>query len=325
MAYDALNFGVIDMKTGLTRSGITFLFAVLASFAVSAGEVTVMTYNVENMFDVFDDPYSSDEGTDIKRRDEITAIAKAIAHADADIVVFQELENEHLLASMVKAFLPGRGYNYVACQRTNSTRGINLGIISRFPIDRLASYRFRTLTHPDVADQTWRFSRDAMHITLDVNGSELHIINVHLKSNSSRDGDRYSIKRRSAEALGVKAIVREILEKQADADVLVMGDFNSNLEQRPEQDRPWPATQLLRAPEPDGKHLMTDVHDAIAYDDRVTILGNDRYPPAVFDYIYASPALAKKLVKNSPSIIRDKAMTAGSDHLPVTASFVISD
>lgn len=284
-----------------------------------------MSYNVENMFDVFDDPYTGDESTDVKRRDAIAAIAKVIAHADADIVVFQELENEHLLEGMIKTFLPGAGYDYIACQRTNSTRGINLGVISRYPIKRLASYRFLKLTHPDAPDKAWRFARDAMHITLDIEGQPLHIINVHLKSNSSSAGDRNSMKWRSAEVLGIKSIVREVLTEQPSANALVMGDFNSNIETRPEQPRPWPATELMRVPEKDGGRLLIDVFDGIPYDQRVTILGDEKYPPAVFDYIYATPALAKKLEKNSPLVIRDKQLTSGSDHLPVIASFEIGE
>ena len=311
-----------------TRPRITCLFALTLIFAMlpcSAKEVTVMSYNVENMFDVFDDPYTGDEGTDVKRRDEILAIAKAIAKADADIVVFQELENEHLLEGMVKTFLADAGYEYIAAQRTNDKRGINLGVISRYPIKRLSSYRYMTLTHPDYPEQTWRFARDAMQITLDVNGEELHIFNVHLKSNSSRAGDPNSMKWRSAEMLGVKSIVRELLQEKPTANVLVMGDCNSNIETRPEQDRPWPATQLMRAAEKDGSRLLIDVFDGQAYEQRVTIMGDDKYPPAVFDYIYASPALAKKLVKDSPMVIRDEELTTGSDHRPVTATFDIGE
>lgn len=312
------------VPTTFTPIFAALLLLLLAPLA-SAEEVTVMSYNVENMFDVFDDPYTGDESTDVKRRDEIYAIAQAIAKADADVIVFQELENEHLLDAMVKTFLADQGYDYIAAQRTNSTRGINLGVVSRYPIKRLASYRYMTLTHPDAPEQTWRFARDAMHITLDIAGEALHVFNLHLKSNSSRANDKNSMKWRSAEVLGVKSIVRELLNERPDVNVLVMGDCNSNIETRPEQPRPWPATQLMRAPEADGSKLLIDVFDGMAYNERVTIMGDDRYPPAVFDYIYASPALAKKLVKNSPAVIRDEALTAGSDHLPVTAAFEIGD
>ena len=300
-----------------------FTFLILLPTLAWSDEVTVMTYNVENMFDVFDDPYTGDEGTDVKRRNEISAIAKSIAKINPDVVVFQELENEHLLQGMVDTFLPAAGYQYVACQRTNSTRGINLGVISKLPIKRLASYRFTTLTHPDAPGETWRYARDVMHVTVDAHGQDLHLLNVHLKSNSSRPNDKNSMKWRSAEALGLKSIFRGLVQQNPSALVLALGDFNSNLETRPEQKRPWPATELIRKPETDGVQLMNDAHDGKPYDKRVTIMGSGKYPPAVFDYIYASPALHKALVKDSAGVLLDEKTTAGSDHKPVYATYDI--
>lgn len=303
---------------------LTFLLGLLATWPALGKEVTVMSYNVENMFDVFDDPYTNDEGTDIKTRLEITTIAKAIKASDADVIVFQELENEHLLQGMVDTFLADAGYDYVACQRTNSSRGINLGIISRLPIKRLTSHRFKTLTHPDVSDRDWRFARDAMQITLDAEGRDLVLFNVHLKSNSSRPGDENSKYWRTSEAIALKRMIREMVKRDPDALIVALGDFNSNIETRPEQQRPWPATEYLRKPEADGKQLLNDAHNEIGdYAERVTIPGSGRYPSAVFDYIYASPKLHTMLVKGSAKVMRDRKLTGGSDHYPVYATYDI--
>lgn len=286
--------------------------------------VTVMSYNVENMFDVFDDPYTGDDGTDVKQRSEIAAIAAAIKSADADVVVFQELENEHLLQGMVETFLADQGYAYVACQRTNSGRGINLGIISRLPIKSLTSHRFKTLTHPDAPGKTWNFARDAMQITLDVQGTQLHLFNVHFKSNSSRDGDPNSKLWRTSEAIGLKSLIRDMVKKDPDSLIVALGDFNSNIETRPEQQRPWPATEYLRKPEADGTLLLNDAHDEIEdYDARITIPGSGRYPPAIFDYIYASPKLHTMLVEGSAKVISDSKLVSGSDHYPLYATYDI--
>lgn len=315
----------MSSRMTLARLALYVLFAALFVGQAGAQQVTVMTYNVENMFDVFDDPYSDDDGTDVKRRDEIAAIAKSIAKISPDIVVFQELENEHLLQGMVDTFLLDSGYEYITAQRTNSSRGINLGIISRYPIKRLASYRFQELTHPDAPDETWRFARDVMQITLDIKGQDLQIFNVHLKSNGSRPGDPNSKKWRTAEAIALKGMIRELYTRQEPGSlILAMGDFNSNLETRPEQDRPWPATEFLRKPEPGGMQLLNDAHDGTDYDKRVTIMGDNRYPPAVFDYIYATPSLHQKLVKGSAGVLYDKAITGGSDHMPVYATYDFS-
>ncbi|MEO0476201.1 MAG: endonuclease/exonuclease/phosphatase family protein [Planctomycetota bacterium] len=302
---------------------LLMLFVMLASPAMGK-EVTVMSYNVENMFDVFDDPYTGDEGTDVKRRSEIAAIARAIKASDADIIVFQELENEHLLSGMVETFLPDAGYDYIAVQRTNSGRGINLGVISRLPIKSLTSHRFKTLKHPDAPDRTWKFARDAMQITVDAGGQDLHLFNVHLKSNSSRDGDPNSKLWRTSEAIALKSLVRAKLKEEPDALILALGDFNSNIETRPEQDRPWPATEHIRKPEADGTQLLNDAHDEIEeYDTRITLPGSGPYPSVIFDYIYASPKLHTMLVKGSAKVIHDQKLVSGSDHYPLYATYNI--
>lgn len=312
------------MHIDLQRAVFAYVLICVSAMSSYAREVTVMSYNVENMFDVFDDPYTTDEKTDVKQRDDIMTIAKAIVHADADIVVFQELENEHLLHGMVDTFLGDKGYDYVACQRTNSSRGINLGVISRLPITSLISHRYKTLKHPEVSDRTWRFARDAMQITVEVEGKELHLFNMHLKSNSSRPDDKHSSYWRTAETITLKSMIREMVKDEPDALVAAMGDFNSNIETRPEQDRPWPATEYLRKPEADGSQLLNDAHDEIeSYNNRVTIPAAGKYPAAIFDYIYASPKLHTMLVKSSAKVINDSKLVAGSDHYPVVATYDI--
>jgi len=308
----------------MQRTGLWVLVVLFVVLPAQSKTVTVMSYNVENMFDVFDDPYTDDDGTDVKRRSEIAMIAKAIAFADADVVVFQELENEYLLQGMVDTFLADKGYAYIACQRTNSGRGINLGVISRLPITSLTSHRFKTLTHPGAPDRTWRFARDAMQITLDVDGRELHLFNVHLKSNGSSPDDKNSKLWRTSEAIALKSLIREITAQDPNALILALGDFNSNIETRPEQPRPWPATEYLRKPEADGTQLLNDAHDEIAsYDERITIPGSGPYPPAIFDYIYASPKLHAMMIKGSAKVINQKTLTAGSDHYPLYATYDI--
>ncbi len=113
---------------------ILFTALLLAARPASAGVaepgvLTVASYNIENAFDVFDDPYSGDEGTAVKSRNELRAIAAAIAESDADLVFFQEVENEQLLAAMADEFLPNAGYEVCLVTPTNDGRGIHLGLL----------------------------------------------------------------------------------------------------------------------------------------------------------------------------------------------------
>ena len=71
-------------------------------------KLTIATYNVQNLFDVFDDPYTKDEGTRVKPLDQIKQIAGVLRKLDADVIAFQELENEGVLREMVRQFLGDR-------------------------------------------------------------------------------------------------------------------------------------------------------------------------------------------------------------------------
>ncbi|MEM7627126.1 MAG: endonuclease/exonuclease/phosphatase family protein [Planctomycetota bacterium] len=287
--------------------------------------ITIGSYNVRNFLDVFDDPYSNDESVRVKERRDIQTLAKAIQRLDADVVVFQELENEHVLRAMVDEFLPNAGYRYITAQRTNSGRGINLGVASRLPIVELRSYRMQTLTHPGAPGRTWRFARDVMRVTVDVDGDAgdetIDVFNVHLKSNRSGPDDPNSMLYRTAEAIRVKEIIAAEVADDPGFLAVVTGDFNSNYETRPEQPRPWPAIAHLLETEPGDTPLLTDLHTRLSDKQRVTIPGDGRFPPATFDYILATPAMAERFVPRSAVVLRDEMLTSGSDHRPISATF----
>ena len=308
----------------------TFLFAVLAAWlfclapapaAHAERTVTIATYNLENFFDIYDDPYTEDEGTEPKSRTNVQQLARAIKAIDADVVAVQELENAYVLQAMCDEFLKGSGYEFVASLPSNDGRGINLGVISKLPILELHSYRFLTLTHPERPGETWNFARDLMRVDVDAGGTPVSLYVVHLKSNRSRPGDENSSFMRTAEAMKVKEVIRAAVERDPGMLAVALGDFNSNYETRPEQPRPWPAMEHLLAPEPDGSRLLTDVHATLSDEQRVTIPGDGRYPPATFDYILATPAMAEAWVEGSSKVLQDKAITQGSDHRPVLAKF----
>lgn len=298
------------------------LAAALSVSSARAQTVSVGCYNVQNFFDVFDDPYTNDEGSRVKSRSDIESLARAVRKLDADVVVFQELENGHVLRAMVDAFLSDAGYRHVVAQPTNSPRGINLGVISRLPITELRSYRTQTLTHPKAPRRTWRFARDLMRVTVDVGGSRtIDVFNVHLKSNRGGPDDPNSRLFRTAEAMRVKEIIAAEVAADPGFLAVVAGDFNSAYETRPEQPRPWPAMAHLLEAGAGGEPLLTDLHAHLSDEQRVTIPSKGRYPDNTFDYVLATPAMAKRYVKGSAVILSDTRYTSGSDHYPLAATF----
>lgn len=306
----------------MTKSclSIVYIATLLLSLATPAiaqdgDTLKVASYNIENAFDVYDNPYTRDEGTDVKLRWEYEKIAAALKAVDADVIGFQEVENEAVLKALAEEYLPGMGYDYVAVPLTNDSRGIKLGLISRVPVESITSYRWQTLTHPD-AEGTWRFARDLFHARLRLNdGGILNVFVVHLKSKGSRDGDPQSVMWRSSEAMRIRQIIGEMLANNPDERIILMGDFNS----KPGE----PAISALLTPGPDGNPVLSDSHIAIPMPDRTTY-PSERFPNSVIDFIFTSPAMSARLVPDSAQIINDPELTTGSDHLPVAASFDMS-
>ena len=288
------------------------------------GVLKVATYNLRNAFDVFDDPYSGDEGTAVKSRNELRAVASAIGATDADLVFLQEVENEQLLAATVEEFLPDAGYEVCLVTPTNDGRGIHLGLLSRLPVASVTSHRWSSFVHPDHPDEVHHLARDVQEVSLVLpQGPPLTVYNVHLKSNRDREGDERSMRKRTAEALKLKSLARARLAADPNAWYLAVGDFNSDYTVAPEQAGPWPAMAALRAPESDGTLVFHDAHEGLPRDKRESHPASGFFPAANFDYILASPEMAERLIPGSATMVTRGDLVTGSDHLPVLASFRI--
>ncbi len=283
------------------------------------GRLTLASYNVAWMLDVFDDPYTLDESHAPKPRVELEALAATLRAMDADVVTLVEMENQGTLRAFARELLPDMGYRYIAAQPTNSDRGQNIGILSRVPIDSITSFREQTLTLPS-EDRTWHFARDLVRFRLALPGDRmLSLYVVHLKSKRNDGADKESARWRLAEAMQV----RRILEREHPRDGMVQagtvgewfilqGDFN---------DTPTsPPVQALLAGTQPGELRLSDVHAALPPAERVTYL---RKPyRSTIDYMLACPALAERLVPGSAKVAGEDAnVLTGSDHAPVVATF----
>ncbi|MEM0913327.1 MAG: endonuclease/exonuclease/phosphatase family protein [Planctomycetota bacterium] len=289
------------------------IIALLAPALAQAEGVTIATYNVENFFDRFDNPFTNDEQTEIKRLDDIRRLAATVRAVDADLIGFQELENEQVLDAFNRQHLAGMGYDHVVCLPSNDGRGITLGFLSRLPVLGATTHRWEHIPHRGSED-THRFARDLLRVTVAVPGGRtLEVFNVHFKSKGSRSGDPQSVGWRSAEAVRSRAIVNRLLADNPEALIAFLGDFNSEPTD--------PAAQAFFDPAGEGTPLIDLLADRPA-DQRFTyVFGN--FPPAVFDYIAASPALAEYVVPRSVRVMPKTAAARGSDHLPVVATFDI--
>lgn len=280
------------------------------------GQVRLGFYNVLNLFDVFDDPYTRDEGTDVKPREEIEKVAAAIRQMNPDVLGVCEVENEFVLQAVVNDFLGDMGYNYVTTMPSNNNRGIKLGVISRYPIRSVTSYRWQDLHLPD-DERTWRFARDLLHARIELpDGRLLHFFVVHLKSKGDSPNDPESASWRLAEAIRVREIIGQLIEQQPDVLAALVGDFNSNPDE--------PPTQTILSPADDGSAVLTDPFADLTTEERIT-RHSEIYPNTIIDYIVISPALAERYVDGTADVMDQSDITTGSDHQAVTAVFELGE
>ncbi|MEM6332821.1 MAG: endonuclease/exonuclease/phosphatase family protein [Planctomycetota bacterium] len=305
----------------MTHPRLASLFAALiallaitsAPTPAAAEEITLATYNVENLFDRFDNPYKTDETTEIKKREDLRRLAATIRAVDADVIGFQEIENEYVLAALNDELLRGMGYEYVVSLPSNDGRGITLGLLSRLPVLAATSHRWEHIPHRG-AESTHRWARDLQRVTLALpDGQTLDFFNVHFKSRGSRPGDERSNGWRTAEATRAREIVNRILADDPDALIAFVGDFNSEPHD--------PAARAFFDPQGPGTPLIDLLADVPPEEKYTYVFGN--FPDAVFDYIAVSPALHTHLVPGSAKVMPKNAAARGSDHLPVVATFDI--
>jgi len=214
---------------------------------------------------------------------------------------------------MVKEFLPEAGYRHIAVGPGNDTRGIAVGVISRVSIDSVTTYHHRTLTLPG-EEKTWQFARSLIEVKLRLAGDRtLSVFVVHLKSKRDSEGDRQSAKWRLAEAMEIARELRARRAKDPEAWYLVAGDFND-----------LPGSPPLAALVGDGEGkpaVLVDVHAKMDPEKRITYLREPYRNNGPIDFILASPALARRVVAGSATVISDGKLLEGSDHAPVMVTF----
>lgn len=295
----------------------------LPSLAIAqSSKLTLAAYNTQWLLDVFDDPYTSDEGIKPKPREELVALAKALRAVNADVVGLSELENEGVLKAFVAELLPDMGYQYVAAQPTNSDRGQNLGILSRYPIEKLISYRLSPVLQehsiPGEPLSTKNMARDLCHAQIRGPGNRLlHVMVVHFKSKNDRAGDPQSEQWRTAEARFTRQQISNILADDPQALIAVMGDFNDLPDSKP--------INILLDRHNKLPKLLLDAHRDMPMEQRITYLKKPYRNAGPIDYILLSPALDKFRQPSSAKVLDDPTLLAGSDHAPVYVTLDFKD
>ncbi|WP_452225631.1 endonuclease/exonuclease/phosphatase family protein [Lacinutrix chionoecetis] len=198
-------------------------------------------YNIENLFDIYNDELTRDDDLiptaekrwTVKRyKNKLRKIGYVIANIGKKdvsrhpaIVGLAEVENEAVLEDLVSSkHLKDFNYKFVHYNSPDE-RGIDVALLyddSIFKVAYSKSYNLELIDDLGIVDLT----RDILLVSGLFEGLELHLIVNHWPSR--RTGDIETAYKRMKASQKVTEIIHELKEKNPVAKVIVMGDFNDD-------------------------------------------------------------------------------------------------
>ena len=248
------------MNGVLNKALCLFLFFVL-SFSAHAYKrtISVMTYNLENLFDTLHDegkedytflPLTRKENDPNIRKNcykisnpkyryeclyldwskpvllnKIRNLSKIIKQADSgrspDIVVFQEVENINALQKLKSLGLKDEGYKEIVLVEGPDKRGIDVAIISKFALADDIKYHQIDLSEAYDSDEDVKITRGILQATFSITGRKLSVFANHWPSQANPNITRFIAARKLIE-----------VTKNHKHPFIVAGDFNTEFNDR---------------------------------------------------------------------------------------------
>jgi len=199
----------------------------------TSGDFTVMFYNVENLFDVIDDPNVIDEDftpegklkwTNDRYQLKLSRLADVIDTLPGllpGIVGLCEVENRAVLEDLIKQNKLFNSHYEIVHKDSPDERGIDVAMLYNPAIVKVSSFNYISVTLPNKEDTR---TRDILYVNALINGERLHLFLNHWPSRGK--GQVESEPNRIAVANVLKSEMQNIEAKYPDAKILVMGDFN---------------------------------------------------------------------------------------------------
>ncbi len=326
--------------------------------------IRLAAYNVQNLCDHVDDPNLSGEWDDMKlavTEDRAQALAKVIRRLDADVLFLQEVESQEALTWFRDTYIKDMGYTYLASLDAGYYRGIEQSVLSRFPIKNARVFLDAKLgtaggsepsaddtkelqNKPDAAvtpaqdkapkDET-KFQRSPLAVDVELpDGYVLSAYAIHHKAG----GQKFEAHRK-AEAAKIIEFVKADLAKNPDANIVILGDFNSTplspprrmykdagllngYDYRPQEDIAKGRNESLPQAERDALREQYTTHESGRPIDYIIIskgFANEIVPGSFFVLSSLHPGDAYDWKKDKPP--------AGyaSDHYPIAIEFTPKD
>ncbi len=203
---------------------------------------TIGFYNIENLFDIYDDPHTLDDDflpesekrwTKKRYEKKIFKIGTAISNIGyrssgkaPSIIGLAEVENKKVIEDLIKSkHLVNKNYGIVHFDSPDE-RGIDVALIyqkAHFEVLSNESIHVE-VTNPDGEKD---YTRDILKVSGLLNGEKIHVLVNHWPSR--RDGADITAYKRIAAADKNRALIDSIKNEDGEeAKVIIMGDFNDD-------------------------------------------------------------------------------------------------
>ncbi|MGG5485766.1 endonuclease/exonuclease/phosphatase family protein [Gaetbulibacter sp. PBL-D1] len=204
-------------------------------------QYTIAFYNIENLFDIHNDPFTNDDDflptsdkrwTQKKYDRKIYKIGSVISQIGTDenttppaIIGLAEVENKRVLKDLLASKdLQSINYDYVHYNSLDE-RGIDVALIYNKDVFTVNSSETFNVFITD-EDGEIDFTRDVLLVSGMLGGEEIHIIVNHWPSR--REGEEASSYKRVLAAQKNIEVVNRLKQENPNSKIIVMGDFNDN-------------------------------------------------------------------------------------------------
>lgn len=315
----------------------------------------IATFNIENLDDL--------ESPSLK--DRLTVLRPILQRLNADVLCLQEInaqkhEKERVLFAL-QELIQGTAYQNFQLSHSLGLSGErlsdkhNLVTLSRFSIIEQHHYWHDLVKGPLYQQLTaYPHQENPTQITWDrpflwaklqlASGEHLHVINLHLRAplasyvpGQKKEGIWQTISgwaegfyiasmKRAGQALEARLLIDQFFDQDADAYVVVCGDFNAEEYEVP--------TRILCGHEFDtgnnklASRSLIPLEHSVPKDRRFTVLHHGR--PQMLDHILISRSLYARYdgfeihneaIGDELIVFEQNEQTAGSSHAPVVAKF----
>ena len=221
------------MKKSLTyRFSVLFLAGILWACALQEAEkspdnLTIVSWNVQNLFDGIDNGFEYSEFTNSAgwnsekyqaRLQSIAAALKGESGVKADILALIEIENDIVLQDLADGSCLDYGWSFFAGAENSS---VGLGVLSALPITDAKAHSFYS--------GDGGLPRPVAEVWIDTGSEPLVLLVCHWKSKVGGEKQTEAL-RRSASALIARRLA-EIETESAGTPVVILGDLNENYDE----------------------------------------------------------------------------------------------